>query len=49
VHTWPKKNYAAFDVFMCGDTQPEKTIPIFQQAFCSNNIDVNEMLRGIDR
>lgn len=23
VHTWPEDNYAAFDVFMCGDTKPE--------------------------
>ena len=24
VHTWPEKNYAAFDVFMCGDCETEK-------------------------
>jgi len=48
VHTWPEKNYAAFDVFMCGDAQPEKTISIFQKAFCSNNIEVKEILRGIE-
>ena len=23
VHTWPEKNYAAFDVFMCGLCDPE--------------------------
>ena len=22
VHTWPERDYAAFDVFMCGDAQP---------------------------
>lgn len=49
VHTWPEKNYAAFDVFMCGDAEPEKTIAIFQQAFCSNKIDAKEILRGIER
>jgi S-adenosylmethionine decarboxylase len=48
VHTWPEKNYAAFDVFMCGDTEPEKTISIFQKAFCSNKIEVKEILRGIE-
>lgn len=48
VHTWPEKNYAAFDVFMCGDAEPEKTISIFQKAFCSNNIEVKEILRGIE-
>ena len=48
VHTWPEKNYAAFDVFMCGDAEPRKTISIFKKAFCSNNIDVKEILRGIE-
>ena len=48
VHTWPEKNYAAFDVFMCGDAEPEKTISVFQKAFCSNNIEVKEILRGIE-
>ncbi len=22
VHTWPERNYMAFDMFMCGDTDP---------------------------
>ena len=22
VHTWPERNYIAFDMFMCGDTDP---------------------------
>jgi len=23
VHTWPEREYIAFDIFMCGDTRPE--------------------------
>lgn len=23
VHTWPERDYIAFDIFMCGDTNPE--------------------------
>jgi S-adenosylmethionine decarboxylase len=30
VHTWPEKNYAAFDVFMCGDAEPEKAVEVFK-------------------
>lgn len=48
VHTWPEKNYAAFDVFMCGNAEAEKTVSVFQKAFASNNIDVKEILRGIE-
>lgn len=33
VHTWPERDYAAFDVFMCGDAQPENAIPVLKRAF----------------
>ena len=23
VHTWPERDYIAFDIFMCGDTNPQ--------------------------
>ena len=46
VHTWPERNFAAFDVFMCGDAQPELTIPVLRQAFTPENINVSEHLRG---
>ncbi len=46
VHTWPERNFAAFDVFMCGDAQPEKAIPVLQAAFKPSSVDVHEHLRG---
>lgn len=46
VHTWPERNFAAFDVFMCGDAQPEATIPVLRDAFKPLNINVSEHLRG---
>ena len=33
VHTWPEDNYAAFDIFVCGDAQPEVAISIVKQYF----------------
>jgi len=47
VHTWPERGYAAFDVFMCGDAQPEKAIPILKNAFRPKRVDVKEHMRGI--
>ncbi len=47
VHTWPERGYAAFDVFMCGFTQPEKTIPILQEAFKPLSVKVTKHLRGV--
>ena len=46
VHTWPERDYAAIDIFMCGDTQPELTIPVFKNAFGANHADVSKIQRG---
>lgn len=46
VHTWPERNFAAFDVFMCGDACPEKSIPVLKAAFQPTSINVSEHLRG---
>ncbi|MBU2098442.1 MAG: adenosylmethionine decarboxylase, partial [Gammaproteobacteria bacterium] len=47
VHTWPERGYAAFDIFMCGDAQPEKAIPILKGAFKPERVIVGEQLRGL--
>ena len=46
VHTWPESRYAAFDVFMCGNTRPEVCIEIMREAFEAERVDVQEVLRG---
>lgn len=46
VHTWPEAEYAAFDVFMCGDADPWKAVDILRAAFDADEIKVDELLRG---
>jgi S-adenosylmethionine decarboxylase len=46
VHTWPESRFAAFDVFMCGNTQPAVCIEIMREAFEAERADVQEILRG---
>lgn len=46
VHTWPERDYAAFDVFMCGDAKPELAVGILQKAFSPSRVEVGENLRG---
>jgi S-adenosylmethionine decarboxylase len=46
VHTWPECGYAAFDVFMCGNTKPHRTVEVLKRAFRPGRISVSEHLRG---
>ncbi len=46
VHTWPEKNYAAFDVFMCGDSNPHRAVEILSRYFQPKRSEVIEERRG---
>jgi S-adenosylmethionine decarboxylase len=48
VHTWPERNFAAFDIFMCGDAKPELAIPVLKRNFNPGRINISEHLRGIN-
>ena len=49
IHTWPEYRYAAIDIFVCGDVDPYKAIPVIQEYFQSNNVQIAELKRGILR
>ena len=46
VHTWPEKNYAAFDVFMCGDSYPHRAIKVLCHYFRPGHHELIEKRRG---
>lgn len=46
VHTWPERNYAAFDVFMCGDSKPELAVDYLCSCFKARRTQINEIQRG---
>ena len=46
IHTWPERDFAAVDIFMCGACDPHKAIPVLKAAFSPARIDVNEQRRG---
>lgn len=47
VHTWPERNFAAFDVFMCGDSVPEKAVEIIKSVFKPKRAKVQAYFRGV--
>src|ERR1051326_1461094 len=46
IHSWPEANYAALDIFMCGNANPEACIPVLREMFKPKRIVVGEHLRG---
>lgn len=46
IHSWPENGYAALDVFMCGNAEPDKCVPVLREAFKPSKIAVSELLRG---
>lgn len=47
IHTWPERDYAALDVFMCGSCNPHNALPILKAAFNAGSVTVNETRRGV--
>ena len=46
VHTWPERGFAAFDIFMCGQAQPEAAVEVLEQTFAPKRTEVRRHLRG---
>jgi S-adenosylmethionine decarboxylase len=47
IHTWPERDYAALDVFMCGDALPHRTIPVLKRAFAPESVQIGDHKRGV--
>nr|WP_245826481.1 adenosylmethionine decarboxylase [Oceanibacterium hippocampi] len=47
IHTWPECDYAALDVFMCGDAEPKRTLPVLEEAFRPERVELGDHKRGV--
>lgn len=47
VHTWPERDYAAFDIFMCGKACPEQAARVIESAFQPVRTVTHEHRRGL--
>ncbi len=48
IHTWPEYDYAAADIFTCGDSvEPEKAAQVLMEKLGSKSHSIIELQRGI--
>lgn len=47
IHTWPERDYAALDIFMCGNCDPHNAIPVLRKAFAPTSLQLSEQKRGV--
>ena len=46
IHSWPEANYAALDVFMCGDAKPQNCVEVLCEAFDAEDVVITTHHRG---
>jgi S-adenosylmethionine decarboxylase len=49
IHTWPERDYAAIDIFMCGTCDPRDAVPVLEAAFRPQRVDVDLFRRGSEQ
>jgi len=47
IHTWPERDFAAIDIFMCGACNPYHGLPALKTAFQPASINLGEQRRGL--
>jgi S-adenosylmethionine decarboxylase len=46
IHTWPERDFAAIDIFMCGACDPHLSIPVLKETFKPATVNLDEQRRG---
>ncbi|MSP01810.1 MAG: adenosylmethionine decarboxylase [Acetobacteraceae bacterium] len=47
IHTWPERDFASIDIFMCGACNPYHGLPALKAAFRPASINLSENRRGL--
>jgi len=47
IHTWPERDFAAIDIFMCGACDPLKAVPALEHGFKPAESKISEQRRGV--
>ncbi|MCX8134067.1 MAG: adenosylmethionine decarboxylase [Roseococcus sp.] len=47
IHTWPERDYAALDIFVCGECDPYRAIEHLKRGFLPERVQLAEHKRGL--
>jgi S-adenosylmethionine decarboxylase len=47
IHTWPERDYAALDIFVCGACNPYLALPALRAGFAPDRVQLAEHKRGL--
>lgn len=47
IHTWPEFGFAAADIFMCGEAQPQLALQVIENALQPESRVVRTIARGV--
>lgn len=47
IHTWPERDFAAVDIFMCGACDPHLAVPVLREVFSPTSVEISEHRRGL--
>ncbi|HEX6356671.1 adenosylmethionine decarboxylase [Actinophytocola sp.] len=48
IHSWPEHLFAAIDLFMCGNADPRRALPVLNGSFRPDKMITRECRRGLD-
>ena len=47
IHTWPERNFASIDIFMCGNCDPQTAVDYLQKTLEPSSVDQSLNRRGV--
>ena len=47
IHTWPERNFASLDIFMCGHCDPKNALDYLQKILKPSSVDQSLNHRGV--
>ncbi|MEZ5666262.1 MAG: adenosylmethionine decarboxylase [Alphaproteobacteria bacterium] len=47
IHTWPEHDFAAVDIFLCGDADPDAAVAVLRRRLQPGRVAIQTLRRGL--